>query len=86
MEQPQLAQILATIPPQNQSLLNKKITDDSHLADIARSLTSWRSACDKLGITEQEEEAIEADNPRLESQKYGEILTYSQVASYLPSQ
>ena len=75
MEQPQLAQILASIPPQNQSLLYQKIANDTHLADIAKSLKNWKSVCDKLGITEQEEEEIEADNSRLESQKCAELLT-----------
>ena len=42
---------------------------------ILRSLKNWKSVCDKLGITEQEEEEIEADNSRLESQKCAELLT-----------
>ena len=75
MEQPSLAEILASVPPQSQSLLNQKITDDSHLADIAKSLTNWKSVCNKLGITETEEEEIETDNIRLESQRCGELLT-----------
>ena len=75
MEPPSLAEILASIPPQSQSFLKQKINDDSHLADIAKSLTNWKSVCNKLGITETEEEEIETDNIRLESQRCGELLT-----------
>ena len=65
-----LEQILAAISPQKRYVLEQKITDDCHLADIAKSLTNWKSVCAKLGINEVEEEEIQADNSRLDGQKY----------------
>ena len=64
-----LDQILATIPPQNQPMLNQKISD-IHLANIARSLTNWSSVCVNLGIDEAEEEAIVADNRTVDGRRY----------------
>ena len=76
-----LEQILAAISPQKRYVLEQKITDDCHLADIAKSLTNWKSVCANLGINEVEEEEIEADNPRLDGQKYAvRLLRASQVA------
>ena len=65
-----LEQILAAISPQKRYVLEQKITDDCHLAEIAKSLTNWKSVCAKLGINEVEEEEIQADNSRLDGQKY----------------
>ena len=64
-----LEQILAAISPQKRYVLEQKITDDCHLADIAKSLTNWKSVCAKLGINEVEEEEIQADKSRLDGQK-----------------
>ena len=70
-----LEQILAAISPQKRYMLEQKITDDRHLADIAKPLTNWKSVCAKLGINEVEEEEIQADNPRLDGQKYVRLYT-----------
>ena len=67
--QASLDQILATIPPQNRPLLDQKISD-IHLANIAKSLISWKSVCSHLGITEPEEEAIEEENRTADSRRY----------------
>lgn len=78
-----LEQILAAISPQKRYVLEQKITDDCHLADIAKSLTNWKSVCAKLGINEVEEEEIQADNSRLDGQKYAvRLLRASQVYFY----
>ena len=78
-----LEQILAAISPQKRYMLERKITDDCHLADIAKSLTNWKSVCAKLGINEVEEEEIQADNPRLDGQKY--VRLYCTVVTGLSS-
>ena len=76
-----LEQILAAISPQKRYVLEQKITEDCHLADIAKSLTNWKSVCAKLGVNEVEEEEIQADNSRLDGQKYAvRLLRASQVA------
>ena len=78
-----LEQILAAISPQKRYMLEQKITDDRHLADIAKPLTNWKSVCAKLGITEVEEEEIQADNSRLDGQKY--VRLYCTVVTGLSS-
>lgn len=78
-----LEQILAAISPQRRYILEQKITDDCHLADIAKSLTNWKSVCAKLGISEVEEEEIQADNSRLDGQKY--VRLYCTVVTGLSS-
>lgn len=78
-----LEQILAAISPQKRYILDQKITDDRHLAEIAKPLTNWKSVCAKLGINEVEEEEIQADNPRLDGQKY--VRLYCTVVKGLSS-
>lgn len=50
-----LEQMLATIPPQGQGMLDHKVSD-THLKKIARALVNWKSVCTQLGISESEEE------------------------------
>ena len=67
MEQLSLDQMLAAIPPQ---LLDQKIADNIHLAELARSLTNWTAALSYLGLRETDEEEIKEDNRRLDAQRY----------------
>ena len=72
MTRPSLEQMLATIPQQSQSLLGQKVSD-THLDEIARALTDWRSVCTKLGISEPEEEAIKEENQTTAAQRYVDL-------------
>lgn len=65
-----LEQMLATIPPEGQRILDQKVSD-IHLDEIARALANWKSVCTKLGISETEEEAIKEENPRTDERRYG---------------
>ena len=67
MEQQSLDQMLAAIPPQS---LDQKISNDVHLAEIARSLTNWRAAISYLGLKEADEEAIDEDNKKADAKRY----------------
>lgn len=58
MEQLSLDQLLAPVPPQ---LLDQKITNDIHLAEIAKSLSRWKAAIAYLGLSEMDEEDIEEE-------------------------
>ena len=68
MEMPKasLNQLLATIP--SQSRLNQNVSE-VHLADFAKKLTEWKSACSYLGIGEPEEKEIEKKK-KLAEQRY----------------
>ena len=65
-----LEQILATIPPQGQGMLDHQVSDDINLAEIARALINWESVCAFLGINEAEQETIERDNQGTDAQRY----------------
>ena len=67
MEQQSLDQMLAAILPQS---LDQKISNDVHLAEIARSLTDWKAARSYLGLTETDEEAIDEDNKKTDAKRY----------------
>ena len=71
MEQQPLSSMLATISPQ---LLDEKITNDIHLAEIARSLTNWKAVISFLGFSELEEETIEEDYRTQSAKRYAKIL------------
>ena len=65
-----LEQMLATIPPQGQDMLDQKVSD-MHLERIARALVNWKSVCTQLGISESEEEAIqEGGNRSIDELRY----------------
>ena len=64
-----LEQMLATIPPEGQRILDQKVSD-IHLDEIARALIDWKSVCTKLGISEADEEAIKEENLRAENWRY----------------
>jgi len=78
MEQQSLDQMLAAIPPQS---LDQKISNDVHLAEIARSLTNWRAAISYLGLTEMDEEAIDEDNKNADAKRYVTISHGKRVAT-----
>ena len=63
-----LDEMLATIPL-DKNLLEEKITNDFHLAEIARLLSDWRSVAPYLGFTEVEEEEILEENLRQDTRK-----------------
>ena len=69
MEMPKasLNELLATIP--SQSRLDQNVTE-VHLADFAKKLTEWKSACSYLGIGEPEEKEIEKNKKKLAEQRY----------------
>ena len=69
MPKASLEQILATIPSQNKSMLEQKVSDN-HLDEIAKALINWRSVCTKLGLSEAEEEAIKEDVEGADMRKY----------------
>ena len=69
MPRPSLQQMLATIPPQSQRMLDQRV-GDTHLAEIARTLISWKSICTNLGISEAEEVAIEEENKETDTRRY----------------
>ena len=69
MPRPSLQQMLATIPPQSQRILNHKVSD-AHLAEIARALIDWRSVCAILEISEADEAAIKEENPTTDARRY----------------
>ena len=82
MPKASLEQILATIPSQNKSMLEQKVSDN-HLDEIAKALINWRSVCTKLGISEAEEKAIEEDNKEADMRKYVGLLCV--LLSLVPS-
>ena len=69
MAKDSLEQMLATIPPEGQRILNQKVSD-IHLDEIARALINWKSVCTKLGISETEEEAIIEENRSIDERRY----------------
>ena len=69
MPRPSLQQMLATIPPQSQRILNHKVSD-AHLTEIARALIDWKSVCAILGISEADEAAIKEENPTTDARRY----------------
>ena len=76
ISKPSLQQVLATIPPLSQRMLDKRVSD-THLAEIARELIDWKSVCTKLGISEAEEAAIEEENQRTHARRcVGLLMTY----------
>ena len=76
ISKPSLQQVLATIPPLSQRMLDKRVSD-THLAEIARELIDWKSVCTKLGISEAEEAAIEEENQRTDARRcVGLLMTY----------
>ena len=70
-----LHQMLATIPPQNELMLNQK-TSDKHLAEISRALVDWRSVSPYLGIDEPKEAAIEEEKRTADARRYVLILFF----------
>ena len=76
MEQLSLDQLLAPVPPH---LLDQKITNDIHLADIARSLGNWKATVAYLGLSEADEEAIEEENPRVDGRRLVLFAAVSQI-------
>ena len=64
-----LEEMLATIPQQNRSALDQKVSD-SNLVKIARELTNWKSVGAYLGISKADEEAIEEDNRGTDARRY----------------
>lgn len=73
MEQLSLDQLLASVPPQ---LLDQKITNDIHLAEIAKSLSRWKAAIAYLGLSEMDEEDIEEERG-LDAQRLVLLATVS---------
>ena len=69
MARPSLQQMLATIPPQSQQMLDQTVSD-AHLAKIARALIDWKSVCTNLGISEAEEVAIKEENQGTDARRY----------------
>ena len=67
--------MLATIPPQNELMLDQK-TSDKHLAEISRALVDWKSVSPYLGIEEAKETAIEEDNKTADARRYVVILFF----------
>lgn len=74
MEMPKasLNQLLATIP--SQSRLDQNVSE-VHLADFAKKLTGWKSACSYLGISEPEEKEIEKDHKKITERRYVILLS-----------
>ena len=73
MPKASLEEILETIPPQNRSIVDRKVSDN-HLDEIAKALINWKSICSKLGISEAEEEAIKEENERADARRYVGLL------------
>ena len=76
-----LEQMLATIPPEGQRILDQKVSD-IHLDEIARALIDWKSVCTKLGISEADEDAIKEENQRAENRRYVDFSLYLNSSSY----
>ena len=73
-------------------LLDKQITDATHIADIAKKLTQWRDLFPYLGLKEYEKEEIEAAGDLSEqkrklltiwTQRYGPRATYQHLCTIL---
>ena len=62
MAEPNLHSILAS--EQIDSVVLQCKCSESHLATIAQSITSWKQLSPFLGLTQQDEEDIQADNSR----------------------
>ncbi len=64
---PLLEDILASIPSQER--LDEKISDDVHLELIGAKILNWKGLRAFLGLTEQQEEAIDHDVHRTERKR-----------------
>ena len=71
MPRPSLERMLATVPSHSQQILDEKV-NDTHLAEIARALTDWKSVCTMLGISEADEAAIKEENETTDARRYGD--------------
>ena len=74
MEMPKasLNQLLATVP--SQSRLDQNVSE-IHLADFAKKLTEWKSACSYLDISKQEEKEIEKGHKKIAELRYVVLLS-----------
>ena len=70
-----LHKMLATIPPQNELMLDQK-TSDKHLAEISRALVDWKSVSPYMGIDEAKEAAIKEENITADTRRYVVILFF----------
>ena len=76
-------------------LLDKQVSDATHIADIAKKLTQWRDLFTYFGLEEYEKEEIEAAGDLSEqkrklltmwTQKYGPKATYRHLCTILYKQ
>ena len=74
--------MLATIPPQNQLMLDQKASD-KHLAEISRALVDWKSVSPYLEIDEAKEAAIQEENRTADARRYVLILFFCWNQTYM---
>ena len=75
-QEAEIDQLLASVPPH---LLDQKITNNTHLEDIARSLGNWRAAVVYLSLNEADAEEIEEENSRTDTQRLVLYAAISQI-------